>query len=284
MMTFHPLASDIGWGSWRLCEDGSHPLERIDAAIEAGFTLFDTADIYGTDSAGFGAAEALLGEMLRDRPGLRDHICLATKGGIRPGIPYDSSRSHLLEALEASLRRLRVERIDLYQIHRRDWLTRPDELAATLDMMVDSGKVGAVGVSNYAPSELAALRAFARTPILTTQPEFSLWHPQPLHDGTLDDAMTQGMTVLAWSPLGGGRLAGCTDRLAETLGALAGQQGVDVAAIALSWVMAHPAGVIPIVGSQSPERIRRAADARKVRWTREDWYRLLEAAIGRRLP
>lgn len=283
-MTFHPLASDIGWGSWRLCEDGSHPLERIDAAIESGFTLFDTADIYGADSRGFGAAEELLGRMLRDRPGLRDHICLATKGGIRPGIPYDSSRNHLLDGLEASLRRLRVERIDLYQIHRRDWLTRPDDLGATLDMMVDSGKVGAVGVSNYAPSELAALRAFTRTPILTTQPEFSLWRPQPLHDGTLDDAMMHGMTVLAWSPLGGGRLAHCTDRLAEALRALAEQQDVDTAAIALSWVMAHPAGVIPIMGSQSPERIRRAADARNVGWTRQAWYGLLEAATGTPLP
>ncbi|MBO9379880.1 aldo/keto reductase [Sphingomonas histidinilytica] len=283
-MTFHPLASDMGWGSWRLCEDGSHPLERIDAAIESGFTLFDTADIYGADTKGFGAAEELLGRMLRDRPGLRDQICLATKGGIRPGFPYDSSRNYLLDAVEASLRRLRVERIDLYQIHRRDWLTPPDELASTLDMMVDSGKVGAVGVSNYAPSELAALRSFARTPILTTQPEFSLWHPQPLHDGTLDDAMTHGTTVLAWSPLGGGRLTRCTDRLGETLHALAEQQNVDSAAIALSWVMAHSAGVIPIVGSQSPERIRRAADARKVLWTRNDWYRLLEAAIGQKLP
>lgn len=283
-MSFHPLVSDIAWGSWRLCEAGTAPLERIDAALEAGFTLFDTADIYGEPSHGFGAAETLLGQALRERPGLRDRICLATKGGIRPGTPYDSSRAYLQDALDGSLRRLGVERIDLYQIHRRDWLTAPDELATTLDDMIASGKIGAVGLSNYAPSEAAALHAFIGAPTRSTQVEFSLWQPQPLHDGTLDDAMTRRAAVFAWSPLGGGRLEQCAAPLAKALRALGTQHGVDDAAIALAWVMAHPARPIPIVGSQAPERILRAADARRVVWNRQDWYALLEAATGQPLP
>lgn len=278
--------SPIAWGMWRLSgEDIADARARVEAALDAGITLLDTADIYGCDTpAGFGSAEALLGRVLADAPDLRDRMVLATKGGIRPGIPYNSGADYLADAIDASLARMNVERVDLYQIHRRDVLTHPQEVAAALTNMVDAGKVRAIGVSNYAPHELDALQTFLTLPIVSTQPEFSALHTAPLHDGTLDQAMARDMAVLAWSPLGGGRLAKPLHPAAVLIEEQGERFGVDITAAALSWIMVHPARPIPIVGSQSPDRIARSVDAFKVEWTRDQWYAVLEASMGERLP
>ncbi|WP_159754766.1 aldo/keto reductase [Sphingomonas sp. 8AM] len=278
--------SPLAWGMWRLAGDDIAAVRAlIDAALAAGITLFDTADIYGCDvPAGFGSAEALFGRALAEDRRVRDRMVIATKGGIRPGIPYNSSREYLAAALDDSLRRMGVETVDLYQIHRRDLLTHPQEVAGALDAMVASGKVRAVGLSNHSPAEFDALQAFLDQPIVATQPEFSALHVAPLFDGTLDHAMRHDLAVLAWSPLGGGRL---TDA-AHPAGALLAEQGVaygvDAATAALAWVMAHPARIIPIVGSQTPQRITAAAEAYRVEWTRSQWYAVLEAGMGSRLP
>lgn len=278
--------SPLAWGMWRLAGDDIAAVRAlIDAALAAGISLFDTADIYGCDvPAGFGSAESLFGRALAEDRRLRDRMVIATKGGIRPGIPYNSSSAYLAAALDDSLRRMGVETVDLYQIHRRDLLTHPQEVAAALDAMVASGKVRAIGVSNHAPAEFDALQAFLNQPIVATQPEFSALHLAPLFDGTLDHAMTHDLAILAWSPLGGGRL---TDG-AHPAGALLAEQGaaygVDAATAALAWVMAHPARIIPIIGSQTPQRIAASADAYRVEWTRSQWYAVLEAGIGSRLP
>lgn len=276
----------IAWGMWRLAgEDIAEARARVEAAIDAGITLLDTADIYGCDTpAGFGSAEALFGQVLADAPHLRDRIVLATKGGIRPGIPYNSSADYLADAIDASLNRMNVERVDLYQIHRRDFLTHPQEVAASLTRMVEAGKVRAIGVSNYSIHELDALQTFLDLPIVSTQPEFSALRAAPLYDGTLDQAMARDMAVLAWSPLGGGRLAKPLHPTAILIEEQGERYGVDITAAALSWIMAHPARPIPIVGSQSPARIARSVDAFKVEWTREQWYAVLEASLGERLP
>lgn len=278
--------SPLAWGMWRLAGVETAAVRAmIDAAFEAGITLFDTADIYGFDApAGFGSAEELFGAALAENPGLRDRMVIATKGGIRPGIPYNSSVDYLTAALDDSLRRLRIDTIDLYQVHRRDFLTHPQELAATLDGMISSGKVRAVGVSNYAVHETAALQAFLGHPIASTQPEFSPLHAAPLYDGTLDQAMQLGLGVLAWSPLGGGRLADGSHPAGALLAEHGGAFGVDAATAALSWVMAHPARIIPIIGSQQPARIMAAAGALRVEWTRSQWYAVLEAGTGKKLP
>lgn len=278
--------SPIAWGMWRLSgEDIADARARVEAALDAGITLLDTADIYGCDTpAGFGSAEALLGRVLADAPELRDRMVLATKGGIRPGIPYNSGADYLADAIDASLARMNVEQVDMYQIHRRDVLTHPQEVAAALTKMVDAGKVRAIGVSNYAPHELGALQTFLTLPIVSTQPEFSALHTAPLHDGTLDQAMARDMAVLAWSPLGGGRLAKPLHPAAVLIEEQGERFGVDITAAALSWIMVHPARPIPIVGSQSPDRIARSADAFKVEWTRDQWYAVLEASLGERLP
>ncbi|MFY9351249.1 MAG: aldo/keto reductase [Sphingobium sp.] len=276
----------IAWGMWRLAgDDVAAARAKVEAALDAGITLLDTADIYGCDTpAGFGSAEALLGRVLADAPHLRDRMVLATKGGIRPGIPYNSGADYLAEAIDASLRRMQVDRVDLYQIHRRDFLTHPQEVAASLTRMVEAGKVRAIGVSNYAIHELDALQSFLDLPIVSTQPEFSALRPAPLYDGTLDQAMARGMAVLAWSPLSGGRLGEASHPAASLIAAQGDAYGVDIGAAALSWIMAHPAQPIPIVGSQSPARIARSIDAFKVEWTRAQWYAVLEASLGESLP
>lgn len=287
-----PDGSEIGpvaWGMWRFA--GATPDEAtrlVEAALDAGVTLFDTADIYGVDGPGWGTAEALLGEVFAANPGLRDRLVLATKGGIVMGVPYDSSPAYLAAAIDASLERLGVERIDLWQVHRPDVLAHPQELARALEDAVRSGKVSAVGVSNFTPAQIEALVHFLDMPLASSQPEFSALHLDTLEDGQLDQAMRHGLAVLAWSPLGGGRIARPeTQRelaVAAALDTVAEANGVSRAVAAMSWIAAHPAHPVPIGGSQNPARIAELADVAKVRWTRTQWYAVLTAARGAPLP
>jgi predicted oxidoreductase len=287
--------SPIAWGMWRFA--GATPDEGralIEAALAAGVTLFDTADIYGFSGAksreggGFGDAEALLGRILIDAPGLRDRMVLATKGGITPPVPYDSSWDYLMAALDASLRRLGVGQVDLYQIHRPDVLAHPHEVARTLEDMVASGKVRAVGVSNFTPAQTRALTAYLSVPLASLQPELSPLHLDVIEGGLADLAMERDYAVLAWSPLGGGRIAEPTSprehAVAAALDMVAREHGVGRAAAAYSWIMAHPMRAIPIVGTQSEARIAELCDAFKVGWTRQAWYDVLVAARGEKLP
>ncbi len=277
--------SPLAWGMWRLDGSVAEVRARIDAALAAGITLFDTADIYGFGSPiGFGGAEALFGQALAEDALLREHMVIATKAGITPPRPYDSSADYLAAACDASLQRLGVEVIDLYQIHRRDFLTHPQEVAAALTRLVEAGKVRALGVSNHSPAELSALQHFLDFPIVSTQPEFSPIRVAPLHDGTLDQAMADDIAVLAWSPLGGGRLTDPAHPAAKLLAEQGAAYGADTVAAALSWAMVHPARIIPIVGSQNPARIRAAADALRVEWTRDAWYAVMQAGTGVPLP
>lgn len=276
----------IAWGMWRLSGvDVTSARRRVQAALDAGITLFDTADVYGCDTpSGFGSAEALFGRILAEAPALRERMIVATKGGIRPPVPYNSGRDYLTDALDGSLRRMGIEQIDIYQIHRRDFLTHPQEVAKGLTAMVECGKVRAIGVSNYSVAELYALQAFLDLPIVTTQPEFSPLRVAPLYDGVLDQAMARDIAVLAWSPLAGGRVPHGDHLVGRLLADFGSRFDTDASAAALAWVMTHPARPIPIIGSQSPDRIMRSLDAFKVEWTREDWYKILEASRGESLP
>ncbi len=291
--------SPLAWGMWRFAgDDVAAAREKVEAAIAAGINFFDTADIYGPDNdEPFGASEALLGRVFAESPGLRDRIVLASKGGIRMGVPYDSSPAYLRAAVEASLTRLGVERIDLWQIHRPDMLTHPADVAATLDALVAEGKIGTVGVSNFTVAQTAALAAHLKSGIVSTQPEFSPLALAPLFDGTLDHAMERGIGVMAWSPLGQGRIGDGdprpgrgkpederTARVKAALAAQAEAHGVGVTAAAYAWIMAHPAGIVPIVGTQNPARIAASADAFNVKWTRAQWYGVLTASLGENLP
>lgn len=284
--------SPIAWGMWRLTENGRTVAEAarlVHAALDAGITFLDTADIYGFDgNGGFGDAEALLGEVLAADPSLRGRMVLATKGGILPPLPYDQSADYLREAIDASLARLKVDSVDLWQIHRPDILAHPQEVARVLDDAVASGKIKSLGVSNFTMAQTAALNHFLGTKLATTQPEISPLRIDCFENGELDQAMMLGLTPMAWSPLGGGRLAAPESArdiaVAAALDVVAETQGVSRTVAAYSWLMAHPAGIIPIIGSQNAVRIAEGAEALKVRWTRTDWYAVLVAARGERLP
>ncbi len=280
----------IGYGCWRFAgSDLDAAVDKIETALEAGMTLIDTADVYGYETPGFGAAEELLGDVLAEVPGLRDRMVLATKGGIFPPLPYDSSGDYLVQACEASLNRLRVDTIDLYQIHRPDLLTHPQEVAETLMGLRSAGKIREIGVSNHTTSQTQALQGYLDAPIVTTQPEFSPLKLDPLVDGTLDQAMEWGMVPLAWSPLAQGRLMGQPSgrralAVAEVCDRIAEEQDVTRAAVALSWLMHHPSGVVPIVGTQRIERIKECARATEVGLSRQQWYEILVAARGEPMP
>jgi predicted oxidoreductase len=285
----------LGWGMWRLADAVEVSVRsRVEAALEAGCTLFDTADVYGyRKGSGFGAAESLLGEVLREAPQLRERMVLATKAGIAPPAPYDSSPDYLCAACDASLRRLNVDCIDLFQIHRPDLLAHPAEVAAALERLRAAGKIRAAGVSNYSAAQFEALAARLPFALAAVQNEFSPLAIEPLTDGTLDAAMRHGTAVIAWSPLGQGRLAAPagaladsprTARIIEALDTIARRAATTRPAVAYAWIMAHPARPIALIGSQNPAHIRAAAEACAVQLTRAEWYGVLVAARGSRMP
>jgi predicted oxidoreductase len=279
----------LAYGCWRLADtDRRRAREIVETALETGINLFDHADIYG----GSGAAEELFGKVLAEAPQLRSRMLIATKGGIQRPIPYDSSPGHIASAAEASLRRLGTDVIDLYQIHRPDILAHPEEVASALTRLRAAGKIREAGVSNYSPSQFEALQAFVPFPLATHQPELNALAIAPLRDGLLDQCMRARVTPLAWSPLARGRLGLSIEaarrepdgqRLAaviERLEALARREEAPAAAVALAFLLVHPAGIVPIIGTRRPERIRDCAAALRVRLSRTDWYAILEASQG----
>ncbi|RIV85760.1 aldo/keto reductase [Aurantiacibacter zhengii] len=281
--------SPLAWGMWRSDGSSQDVATCLHTALDAGIDLIDTADIYGWNGhSSFGDVEEKLGAVLRAEPGLRQRMVLATKGGITPPVPYDQSREYMAGALDASLARLGTDVIDLYLIHRPDVLTHPQELARFLDDAVTSGKVRAIGVSNFTAAQIDALAAFLRTPLAATQPEISPLRIDPIDNGEMDQAMQLGLVPMAWSPLGGGRLmqpeTAREKAVAAALDVVAEELSTSRALAAYGWLMAHPAGIVPVVGSQRPARITEAAAATGQRWTREQWYRVFTAARGAPLP
>lgn len=281
----------LGFGTWRFTNDdltAAH--ELVETALEVGMNLIDTADVYGLDynGSGFGGNEELLGKVLAQAPGLRDHMVLATKGGIMPPVPYDSGDRYLRDAVDASLQRLGVEVIDLYQIHRPDLFAHPAEVASTLADLVDAGKIRAIGISNHTVAQHDALLAhLGGLPLATSQPEYSPAFLGPLRDGTFDRCMRDGVVPLAWSPLGGGRLMsgeGVRPELIATLDELAAREGVDRAALCYAFVLAHPSAPVALLGTQSPERLRSAVAALDVTLDRGDVYRIVQDSEGVPLP
>lgn len=283
----------IAYGCWRFAGTNvSEARRKIDAALDAGFTLFDHADIYGGD----GAAETLFGQALAEARALRERMNISTKCGIIVGVPYDSSAAHIQAACEASLRRLRIDVIDLYQIHRPDLLAHPEEIARALAGLRAVGKIREVGVSNYTVAQTRAIQSFLPFPLATTQPEVSAWWLEAFRDGTFDHAMSERLTPLAWSPLAGGKLGMAADEaktetngsrlavLIETLDRIAVRDGVPRSAVALAFLLVHPSRMIPIVGTQRVERIQEALQAFRVRLTRRDWYAVFAASQGKPMP
>ena len=302
-------SSRLAYGCWRVAGTWS-PAEvteqsraegkrAILAAYEAGFTLFDTADIYC-----HGESERILGASLKANSGMRDRVVIATKGGIRPaGEPtadapsrYDFSASHLVGACERSLRRLGIETIDLYMLHRPDFLADPEEIARAFSELKTAGKVRWFGVSNFRPMLVTALQVACPMPLVVHQIEISLAMLDAFTDGTLDQCLIERITPMAWSPLAAGLLGAGAKRLLPaqenyrpekfltSLDAVAKDRGVSRTTVALSWLLNHPSQILPVIGSTNPQRIREAATALDLHLSREEWYRLLIAARGEPLP
>lgn len=293
-------ASRLAYGCMRLAGDGSRAdrdrgKRAVQAAVDDGYTLFDHADIYGN-----GECERLFGECLKAAPAMRARVQVATKCGIRfKGTPgeddpgrYDFRRDYILASVDGSLERLGLERIDLFMLHRPDYLMVPDEVAAAFDTLHSAGKVAHFGVSNFSPSQVDLLRSAAAFPLLVNQVEINLHNIGALTDGTLDQCQRLGITPQAWCPLGGVayRAWGSTldadaeARIEAELARQAGAYGAEAAQIALAWLLRHPAGIMPIIGSTTPERITAAVRANDIDYSREDWYRLLEARNGKPVP
>lgn len=286
------MITSLGWGMWRFAGiDVKAAQELVESVFEAGINFFDTADIYGfkNPQEGFGDAEALLGEVFKQAPSLRGSMVLASKGGIIPPTPYDSSYAYLVKACEASLRRLNCDYLDLWQIHRPDLLTHPAEIARAVDHLIQAGKIRTFGISNYTVAQARALNAHLNTDIVSFQPEFSPIALDAMTDGTLDLAMEIGASVLAWSPLGGGRLAkdgddARTKAVIAALDTVAKTHGVSRTSVAYAWVARHPSQPIALVGTQNPARILETREVSKVRLTPDEWYQILVASRGAPMP
>ena len=300
-LTSKPSAASFSrlvYGTWRLLDDAAgaapEPLAaRLEACADLGLTTIDTAEVYGKYEV-----EAHLGAALRRIQGLRAKLQIVTKCGIyvptarhpeRTVAYYDASAARIVKSAEKSLRLLGTDHLDLFLIHRPDWLTPADETAAGLERLLREGKILSAGVSNYTVAQFETLQSRLSVPLVTNQIELSLFRMDPLTDGTLQQCERLGALPMAWSPLGGGRLFRKDDETAARIRAACR----DIAprydhappeALALAWILALPSQPMAVVGTNKVERVRAAAKAASVRLNRADWYRLWEAAQGRRIP
>jgi predicted oxidoreductase len=301
--------SRLAYGCWRIAgswdpaevsaDSRARGRQAVLTAVESGFTVFDLADIYCD-----GEAEKLFGQVLKEVSGLREKVILCTKCGIRkPGDPkpssphrYDFSVDYIVRSCEGSLRRLGVECIDVYQLHRPDYLMDPEEVASAFGRLRQEGKAREFGVSNFRPTQLDALRRACPMPLVVHQVEISLAQLDRFEDGTLDQCLARRITPMAWSPLGAGTLGDGprkllpsqegyrTDEVTAALDLVAKSHSVPRIAVALAWLLRHPARIMPILGSTNPANIRAAAKADGMDLSREEWYQLLRAARGQPLP
>lgn len=279
--------------------------DTVAAALDCGINFFDHADIYTC-----GKSEELFGRILKSTPGLRDRIVLQSKVGIRfandaylSGEParYDFSHDHIIRSTEAILSRLGVSHLDILLLHRPDPLAEPAEVARAFDALQRSGKVRHFGVSNHTPGQIELLRHHVRQPLVVNQLEFSLAQPAlvvegfmanragsmaeaNLASGTLDYCRRHEIFVQPWSPVGGGKLLKSEHPAAKFVAELASAKGVSAEAILLAWILRHPAGMQPIVGTTRADRVRASAQADSVTLSREEWYSLLAAARGQKVP
>ena len=297
-----------GWDPGPLSEaTRKEALVSVRAALDAGITFFDHANMYGR-----GRCEEAFAGIWKERPGLRDSIVLQTKCGIRfpdepPGTPrrYDFSRRHILESVEGSLHRLQTDHVDILLLHRPDALVQPEEVAEAFDALAGSGKVRYFGVSNHNPWQIELLRKHVRQRFVVNQVELSLVHNQlinagvsvnqdapalPTHgEGTLEYCRLHDITIQAWSPVAHGAIARAAegqgdDRMraaAAAAQAMAAKKGVSMDAILVAWLLRHPAGIQPIIGTVRPERIRDACAADDVQLSHEEWYALFGAGRGK---
>ncbi|WP_376871575.1 aldo/keto reductase family oxidoreductase [Albirhodobacter sp. R86504] len=281
--------SRLVYGMWRVADEADtsakHVEAKIDACLAQGITTFDQADIYG----GY-TAEAVLGGALKANPALRAKMEIVSKCDIVAPVGryadatvkyYDTTRKHIEYSVECSLRDMGTDYLDLLLIHRPDPLMDHAETGAALDDLVQSGKVRAVGVSNFRPYDWELLQAGMTTKLATNQIEISLAEIAPFTNGDIAFHQRNAQPMMAWSPLGGGALMTGEGAVASVLDEIAAAQGVDRAAVAVAFLLRHPSTILPVLGTNNLGRIAQISDALKVEIDRPTWFRLYEAALGR---
>ena len=284
--------SRMAYGMWRLGDDEDTSPARVQAKVDAclaqGITTMDQADIYG----GY-MAEEILGNALKGT-GLRSEIEIVTKCDIVAPAGrhaqarvkyYDTSRQHITQSVEDSLRLMGIEQIDLLLIHRPDPMMDHHETGTTLDDLVASGKVSNIGVSNFRPWDMDLLQSAMKTRLVTNQIEISVIANDAFTNGDLAYLQRHDIKPMAWSPLAGGALfTDANASLIAIMKRLGDKQGGDTSAIALAWLMAHPANIIPVVGTNNLDRLRALSTAFDVELGREDWFEIYTAALGHEVP
>lgn len=283
--------SRIVYGTWRVDEDDTSPAHiqaKIEACLEQGITTMDLADIYGAY-----VVEQVFGDCLRAAPSLRDKIEIVTKTDIVAPIGkfsnktvkyYDTSPEYIEAAIETSRKEIGTDVIDLLLIHRPDPLMDHRATGDALDRAVDSGKVRAVGVSNFRPWDFSLLQSAMDNELVANQIELSLTSIDAYTNGDLAFIQENEIVPMAWSPLGGGALMTGDGPVAGSLDRMAGEASVDRAAVATAWLLAHPSGILPVMGTNKISRIKTFSDALKVPMGREAWYELYTAALGHEVP
>jgi predicted oxidoreductase len=294
------MASAVGLGCMRIAKlERDQVVDLVGRARDSGLNLFDHADIYAK-----GQSEEIFAQALGMRASLRDNIIIQSKCGICEGY-YDSSKQHILSSVDGSLKRLRTDHLDVLLLHRPDALSEPQEIADAFDALAASGKVRYFGVSNHNSAQLDLLRKEVRQPLIINQLQLSVAHTAMIDSGlnvnmtntastdrdgsVLEYCRLKGVTLQAWSPLQYGMFAGSIlerDRfpeLIQVLNRVANDNGATAAAIAIAWILRHPAQMQAIVGSTSPKRIEEMARATDVELSRPQWYEIYRAA-GNVLP
>lgn len=285
--------SRIIYGLWRHTDDQDISTQKlqskIEACLEQGITTFDQADIYG----GY-TSETLLGETLKQAPHLSDSMEIITKCDIVAPIGiysdkkikhYDTSAQHINSSVERSLSQMAIDQIDLLLLHRPDPLMDAEETGKALDALIESGKVKAIGVSNFKPWDIDLLQSCTKNKLVSNQIEISLSQNNAMTNGDLAYLQQHKIPPMAWSPLGGGELFKHSNSpLNQKLNKLAKDFGVQPAAIAIAWLLKHPAQILPIMGSNHIQRIKKFSEAINLELCREDWFELLQAATGNEVP
>ena len=282
--------SRIIYGLWRHTDDqniSSKKLQsKIEACLDQGISTFDQADIYGGYSS-----EALLGETLKQAPHLRENMEIITKCDIVAPIGiysdkrvkhYDTSAQHINFSVERSLSQMAIDQIDLLLLHRPDPLMDAQETGAVLDALVASGKVKGIGVSNFKPWDIDLLQSCTQNRLLTNQIEISLLHNSAFTNGDLAYLQQHKIAPMAWSPLGGGALFKDKQTpLWQKLNSIAKSYNVQPSSVATAWLIRHPATIMPIMGSNDLQRIKRLSEALSFDLSREEWFELLQIATGK---
>ena len=280
--------SRIVYGMWRLGDDENtspdHVRAKIDASLDQGITSFDQADIYG----GY-EAEEILGNALSGSA-LRNKMEIVTKCDIIAPVGryadarvkyYDTSRAHIMASVDHSLRLMGIDHIDLLLIHRPDPLMDHHETGAALDEVIASGKVRSVGVSNFRPYDWELLQSAMKNQLVTNQIELSVLAHDSFVNGDVAFHQRIGTPLMAWSPLAGGALfSGDHPDVMSVLSNVASQNNVDETAVAIAWLLAHPSRILPVLGTNSLERIKGMSAALDVKMDRQTWYEIYTAALG----